>query len=136
MINADDPYADFETLDEVLAFILHEGGPETLKKLLAEADFSHAGDRQVLQRAADGLEAAGLLEGSAIVIEAVEQLQNRVCPEVLVIMADPNRHNVRAGLAQLFRRNLLTEIDAAHISEHLPDDLDYITGQTGLIPAV
>jgi hypothetical protein len=73
------------------------------------------------------MKAAGLPQ-AAMVKEAAEQLQGKVLPEVVVILQDDNRANIRARLASLYRRQMLTPADWQYIEEHCDQGtLDFIT---------
>ena len=86
-----------ETVDEIMALVLEQAGAEGLQDLVARltADTT-AIDRESLMNAANQLEAAGLTQGAAIVRAAAEQIEDRVSPDVIVIVQDSNKAETRA----------------------------------------
>jgi hypothetical protein len=129
MTMTDDIFHDCETMDELFALVLaHDGGPEVLQALLANMA-PNAISREILEQAAENMAAAGLPQ-AAMVQEAAEEMNNTVSTEVVAILKDHNRANIRARLASLYRRQKLTPVDWEYIAEHCGQDtLDFITGK-------
>ena len=128
-MKTDDPFDDCETMDEIFALVLaHDGGPEVLQGLLANMA-CNAINRGMLEQAAQSMADAGLPQ-AAMVQEAAEEMHNTVSTEVVAILKDNDRANIRARLASLYRRQLLTPADWQYIEEHCDQDsVDFITGK-------
>lgn len=128
MTISDDIFHDCETMDEIFALVLaHDGGPEMLQALLANMA-PNVISRGMLEQAAQSMADAGLPQ-AVMVQEAAEQMNNTVSTEVVAILGG-DRANIRARLASLYRRGMLTAADWECISEHCDQDtLDFITGK-------
>src|SRR5215471_897519 len=68
--DAKDPFALFETMPELCAFVYQDRGPETLLKGLTFGDSSPHGDREFYEQSALELEAMGLKKVASVVWEA------------------------------------------------------------------
>jgi hypothetical protein len=104
----DNLFDSFETDDEIMAFVLDREGTEGLKQLLDILVAEHRMDQESLREAAGRLEAAGLLQGAAIVMEAAEQIADHAPAEIAAIISDPIRADQRAHLASLCRQGRIT----------------------------
>jgi len=102
----DNLFDSFETADEIMAFVLDRAGTEGLKQLLSIFVAERRMHRESLMEAAGRLEAAGLMQGAAIAMEAIEQIADQA--PFAAILADPIRANQRANFASLYRQGRVT----------------------------
>jgi hypothetical protein len=102
----DNVFDNFETADEIMAFVLDRAGTEGLKQLLSILIAERRMDRESLMEAAGRLESAGLMQGAAIAMEATEQIADQA--PFAAILADPIRANQRANFASLYRQGRVT----------------------------
>jgi hypothetical protein len=125
----DDPFDDCETMDEVFALVLdQDGGPEVLQAVLAEM-VPDAISRDILERAAKSMAAAGLPH-AALVKQTADRMKAEPSSEVIDILKDDSVPNIRARLASLHRREMLTDADYRYMEEHCDQGtLDFVTGK-------
>src|SRR5215831_4678789 len=109
----EDLFDSFETADEIMAIVLDRAGTEGLKQLINILVAEHRMDQESLTEAAGRLEAAGLLQGATIVMEAAEHIVDQALSEIAAILHDPVRANQRANLASMYRRGRITLDDMA-----------------------
>jgi hypothetical protein len=112
-----DIFADCESLDDILFLTLDQGGHVALQELLNQCIADNSFGHETYLDAAASLEAAGLPMGANLIREAAEQLKDKVSPEIVVVLEDDNRANVKAGLANLNRRGELKPADWQYIEE-------------------
>jgi hypothetical protein len=103
MTSEPDLFAEFESIGEILGFVLHSEGPQALQQLLTIA----ALDADTLYQAADGLAAAGMMDGAELVAKAADSAADQIPAEIASILASPNPANQRALLATMHRNNRL-----------------------------
>ncbi len=129
MTTEPDLFAEFESIGEILAFVLHSEGPKALQQLLKIA----ALDQEALHLAADGLAAAEMMEGPELVAKAADQIEDQSTSEIARIIADPVRGNRRAYLAQAYRRGRIDmdDLEAAGVDN---DTIDYINRSKAKTP--
>jgi hypothetical protein len=70
-----DLFAEFESISEILAFIFHREGVEALQQLLDQ--ITEIVDFETLIDAADGLDAAGLPDGAAIIRKSCQPIGDK-----------------------------------------------------------
>jgi hypothetical protein len=109
-----DLFTEFESIGEILGFVLHKEGPEALEELLDNLIEDNAIDADTLYGAANGLVAAGMVDGAEMVAKAADGADGLPDPApalIASIMSDPIKGNVKARLASLYRQGRCTMDD-------------------------
>lgn len=107
-------YDNFDTADEIIAYLLHDAGPDRVQELMALLVGNEIIERREMMEIADKLKDAGLSEGAAIVLDAAVQIAECVSPQVTAILQGDNLVNIRAGLASLYRQDKFSPADWAY----------------------